>query len=148
LARAGEAPSPAGVAEIDPTQRAAIGAPGAAPAAPPAGEPALLLARQAVHAGCGALTGWGSWQAAGGKVMDLRVAPADAERLGLEDLAVVTLQSVGRPTLVRVRIWRDLGGGAMVLPEGAAAARALVPCRLEAQADAVVARPAAAAIEA
>lgn len=109
--------------------------------------PVLLLARQAMHAGSGALTGHGSWQA-GARRMVLRISPGDAHEMHLKNLDAVRVCVGQRSAAAEVSLSRELGDGVMVLGEGLVEARALVPCRLDRARDMLVATPAAVKIEA
>jgi len=103
--------------------------------------PVLLLARQATHAGAGELTGHGSWQATIQDVPELRVSPADARSMNLRNLAKVTVRANGRSLCARLRTAPELACGTIVLPEGFAGARSLVPGRVAAEAKTIVAGP-------
>ena len=112
------------------------------------GQPLLLFARQALHAGSGALTRHGSWQQGAEGRMELRVSPADADEMDLRNLQAARVEAGGRSAAAQVRVSDGLPGGAVVLPEGFVEARALAPCRAEADRNALVATPAAVKIEA
>jgi len=92
--------------------------------------PALLLACEATAAGCGTLTGHGSWQAAAG-LPELRISAGDARAGNIRNFSTVTVQAGGRSCAARVRITPELPDGVMVLPSGCADARALAPCKLD-----------------
>ena len=114
--------------------------------APPAGEApaealALALGRQAIHAGCGALTASASWQAAVQPVPELRISPADAAAAGIGNLARVTVRAGERAVSAVARVAPELPAGVVVLPEGCAQARQLLPARIDAESDVVVAEP-------
>jgi anaerobic selenocysteine-containing dehydrogenase len=130
-------------AEVPPLERLSGGAPAEAPAALDPPKPALLLGRQALHAGCGALTAGGSWQAAMQPLPELRMSPSDAEAAGIGNLAIVTVRAGGQSLRAAARIAPELPPGTVVLPEGRAEARRLSPCRVE-SGGAVVAAPVAA----
>ncbi|MDY6913106.1 MAG: hypothetical protein SVT52_01425 [Planctomycetota bacterium] len=104
----------------------------------------LLLGRQTWHAGCGELTAWGSWQAAQ-ELPELRLSPAEAQKIGVENLATVTVEvsssQAGRSLQARVRLDPTLSPGIAVLPEACAAARALNPSEINGQAGTVTAVP-------
>lgn len=104
---------------------------------PPAGKvsdeapcPALVLAREAMAAGCGALTGHGSWQATGG-LPELRISAGDARAGNIRNFSTVTVEAGGRSCAARVRITPELADGVMVLPAGCPEARALAPCKID-----------------
>jgi len=130
----------AGVAA--PAQRAATGiALERAEAAPPSAKgaaasaradgPQLLLTRSAMHSGCGSLTGWGSWQAASADLPELRVCPAVAGKLGIENLQVVSVGAGGPAVRARVRVAPETPGGVAVLSDGFPQCRRAVACRLD-----------------
>jgi len=112
------------------------------------GQPLLLFARQALHAGSGALTRHGSWQQGAEGQMELRVSPADADEMDLRNLQAARVEAGGRSAAAQVRVSDGLPAGAVVLPEGFVEARALAPCRAEADRNALAATPAAVKIEA
>ena len=100
-----------------------------APSAPAGDDPPklkLLLGRQTTQAGCGALTGWGSW--AGGGDPDLRMSAPDTQALKLKNLQRVTVSANGKSLSARLRVAPELRGGVIVLPEGSACSRDLLPC--------------------
>ncbi|KKL44566.1 hypothetical protein LCGC14_2364410, partial [marine sediment metagenome] len=78
----------------------------------------LLLGRQAVHAGAGALTGHAVWQSVFQAMPELRIAPADAAEANLVNLAAVTVRVGDRSVQARVRVTPELSAGTAVLPEG------------------------------
>ena len=122
-----------------------VGAGGAAPGEPdPPPSPSglmLLTARQAADAGCGALTGWGSWQRATRPTPWMRIAPDDARAAGVVNLGAATVSAGDRALEVRVRVDADLPAGRIVLPEGAPEVRALNPCTIDPDTGAVAAVP-------
>ncbi len=93
--------------------------------------PVLLLGRQAAHAGCGALTGFGAWQAAAHGEPDLDLAGEDAQRMGLKNRQVVSVRAGKRSVRARLRVASDLAPGVAVLSEGFAQSRALMPARID-----------------
>ena len=101
----------------------------------------LLLERQAIHAGCGALTAHGSWQAAIQPLPELRICPRDAREAHIKNLAVVTVRAGGQSVRAAARLAPELAPGTVVLPEGSAQARALIGARIDPDNDAVVAEP-------
>jgi len=111
-----------------PLERLDVKPPPAGKAADGAPSPALVLAREAMAAGCGALTGHGSWQAAGG-LPELRISPGDARAGNIRNFSTVTVEAGGRSCAARVRIAPELADGVMVLPAGSPQARALAPCK-------------------
>lgn len=122
-------------------KRLDVEAPGAPPAAEAPRGQALLLGRQAIHAGCGEITGYGSWQGEAQPVPALRISPADAHRMELANLAPVTVAAADASIAARVRVAPELPGGTVVLPEGLAGTRALIPCRIDAAAGTITAEP-------
>ena len=87
---------------------------------------ALLLGRQAIHAGCGALTQACSWQVAAQPKPELRISPGDALAAGIDNLAEVTVRANGHSVVASVRLAPELPDGRVVLPEGCPGARALL----------------------
>jgi len=102
---------------------------------------ALLLGRQASHAGSGALTGYGAWQAAACGEPDVQLSIEEARRMGLKDHQPVVVQVGGRSVRARVRLASELTGGTAVLSEGFAQTRALMPARFDRSGELVPARP-------
>ncbi|MCJ7544770.1 MAG: hypothetical protein MUP47_09460 [Phycisphaerae bacterium] len=92
---------------------------------------ALLLGRQPSHAGSGALTGYGAWQAAACGEPDVQLSIEEARRMGLKDHQPVLVQAGGRSVRARVRLASELTGGTAVLSEGFAQTRALMPARID-----------------
>ena len=121
-------------------------APAAAPSGEPPAAPALLLGRQAAHFGCGTLTGHASWQGDLQALPPLRISAADARKMQLPNLSVVTVSVNGASLRARIRVAPELPGGAIVLPEGMPEARALIPAKVDAENDAVLAEPQAAQV--
>ena len=140
-------PSPPGSPSAVCLERLAAEVPGDAASSGPAAAPVLLFARQAAHAGSGALTGHGSWQQAARGPLDLRVSAADAEAMGVSNLAPARVAAEGRSVPVRIRVCQELADGIVVLPGGMPEARALAPCRIDSATRQVVASPVTAAIE-
>ena len=68
----------------------------------------------------------------------LRVAPQTAAGLDLANLAPVTVRAADKSLRATVRIAPELADGVLVLPEGLAQARALLPSRIDSTADAVI----------
>ncbi len=102
--------------------------------------PTLLLAREAIHEGCGALTRWGSWQRRIGEP-EVRISVSCAKRMNLKNLAPVSVSVNGRSLSARVRIAPELSPGIVVLPEGLAASRALVESKIDGEGDRIVCEP-------
>ena len=86
---------------------------------------ALLFGRDAIHSGCGELSGHGSWSEAVQPKPLLRLAPHDAKNAGTKNLDDVLVRCGGRYCGARVRIAPELPPGVMVLPEGVREVRAL-----------------------
>jgi len=114
----------------------------------------LLLAREAKHAGCGALTASGSWQKAIEPLPELRISEQDARRLGIKNLAAVIVRVEGadggveRSVRAQARLAPELTPALLVLPEGSAQTRALMPARIDPANGAVVAEPIRASVSA
>jgi len=106
----------------------------------------VLLGRHAVDAGCGEITSHGAFQASAGAVPDVRMAAADARRLGLKDLDKVQVRSDGICLTARVQITPSLPAGVAVLPEAMFDARAMCPLRTDGATTVIM--PATAKIEA
>jgi hypothetical protein len=87
---------------------------------------ALLLGRQAIHAGCGALTRACSWQAAIQPKPELRISAEDAAAAEIRNLATVTVHADGRCVEASARLAPELPRGRVVLPESCPGARALL----------------------
>ena len=111
-------------------------------AAQDSSSPVLVLARDAMHCGCGAITGHGSWQAAMQELPELRVAQEDAQQMKLKNLGIVTVRTSRSSVRARVRFAPELGCGTMVLSEGLPQARALIPCKISSEDKAIVSLPA------
>ena len=137
----------AGVTAAKPTtgeaalQRLDAAAPPEAPAEDVPAAPVLLLGRQAVHAGCGALTAHGSWQANAQQTPVVRISAACARRMNLKNLAAVNVRAGGESLPARIRIAPELLDGAVVAPEGLPQARAMMPARIASDTGGVVAGP-------
>lgn len=144
LARAAGAAEQTAKAEVP--ARLSGEAPAAAPAGEPPAAPALLLGRQAAHFGCGTLTGHASWQGDLQALPPLRISAADARKMQLPNLSVVTVSVNGASLRARIRVAPELPAGAIVLPEGMPEARALIPAKVDAENDAVLAEPQAAQV--
>jgi len=140
----------AGVAKPDisssvPLERAAVDPPVASRAASDKPGPVLLFTRQATHAGCGELTGWGSWQISEGALPQLSISPADAREMKLKNLSTVTVRTEGdgksHPVEIqaRLRVAPELRPGVMVISEGWARARTLNPCTMDTESGAAAA---------
>jgi anaerobic selenocysteine-containing dehydrogenase len=96
-----------------------------------------------MHQGEGSLTGQAAWQRQLRPLPELRVSPADAEELGLEDLADVQVETESGGVRAFVRVSGNVAPGTLSISEGYAAARQLMPCVIESEQDAVVSNPAA-----
>ena len=101
----------------------------------------LLLERQATHAGSGAITAHGSWQAGVGPLPELRICPRDAREAQIKNLAVVTVRAGGQSVRAAARLAPELASGTVVLPEGSAPARALIGGKIDPANDFIVAEP-------
>ena len=101
----------------------------------------LLLGRQATHAGSGAITAHGSWQAGIQPVPELRICPRDAREAQIKNLAVVTVRAGGQSVRAAARLAPELAPGTVVLPEGSAPARALIGGKIDPANDVIVAEP-------
>jgi predicted molibdopterin-dependent oxidoreductase YjgC len=80
--------------------------------------------------------------------MDLRVSPEDAAAMGLTDLRAVTVRAGTRAAKARLCIARELGRGAVVLPEWSAEARALAPAEVDRERNMLLPRQLSVSIEA
>ncbi len=101
--------------------------------APPFSSPAapvLLVGCQAIHAGCGSLTSHGSWQAAVQPLPVLALAAEDLREMNIENFSTVTVSVNGRSAQASVRISPELPPGTMVITDGYAAVRSLVPAEV------------------
>ncbi len=103
--------------------------------------PALLLARRAMHHGCGAWTAHGSWQAAAEELPPLRISAKYARELNIANLAVVNVRVGEQLFHARARYTPELNGEYVVLPEALAEARALTPSFIEDETGALGAEP-------
>ena len=115
--------------------------PATPPPPPEANGPLLLLGKHAMHSGCGSLTAAASWQASVQSAPELRMAAPDAGGMGLENLSWVTVRSGDRSVRARLRIAPELPDGVLVLSDGFPQSRAMIPCRIDAEAGAVAAEP-------
>jgi len=107
---------------------------------------ALLLGRRSGAAGSGALTSHGPWQRAVEPIPPLRVSPADAAKLDIPHLGCVKVTGGERSLTARAMICPQLPAGAVVLPEGLAAARGLLGCEVDVVGGMILSRPQAAAL--
>ncbi len=107
-----------------------------------------MLGRQAADAGCGELTAHASWQSTIGRPPTVRLAPADARRIGVKDLDMVEVRAGKLHVSARVRISHALDAGAVVLPEALCEARAMCPLQVSSAGGDVVASPGTVNIEA
>jgi anaerobic selenocysteine-containing dehydrogenase len=149
IARAGGAEAPGPTTAVGALSRLAAAAP-SIPAgfAAAAASPVLMLGRQAADAGCGELTAHASWQSAVGSPPSVRLAAADARRIGVKDLDMVEVRTGELSVRARVRINHALDAGAVVLPEALREARAMCPLHVSPATEAVVASPGTVNIEA
>jgi hypothetical protein len=131
LASAAGVGAPAEVTAGAATGRLDAEAPPPAPAGAAPDGMALLFARRAMHAGCGELTGHGSWQGAIEPVPEVRVSPADAEALKLKNLGTAEVRANGAALAARVRVAPELPAGRVVLPEANPRARVLNPANID-----------------
>jgi len=118
--------------------------PAGVPADPPS--PAMLLGRDAARGGRDELMAHASWQQAVQPLPELRLSAADAQAMKLKNLQPVTLAVGGKSLKARVRLSPELAGGTMVLSEGFAASRELIPYALDSRSGELVAAPAAASV--
>ncbi len=102
----------------------------------------LLLSREASHAGCGDLTGHGSWQCGADEIPNVQVSAGVAARLKLSDLALVNVCAGDRSLRARLQIAPELTGDTVVAPESLASARALMPAQIDPDRNTVAAVPA------
>jgi len=101
----------------------------------------LIMARHACQAGCGSMTGHGSWQGSIQPGPELRISPADAEQAEVENLGLAAVTAGGKSVTARVRLWAGLPDGVVVLSEGSAESRLLSPCTIDADGGEVAAAP-------
>jgi anaerobic selenocysteine-containing dehydrogenase len=150
IARAGGVELPALPPAVGALSRLAAAAPSipAGCAAAAAASPVLMLGRQAADAGCGELTSHASWQSAVGSPPSVRLAAADARRIGVKDLDMVEVRTGELHVRACVRINHALDAGAVVLPEALCEARAMCPLHVSPVAGDVVASPGTVNIEA
>ncbi|MHC4561377.1 MAG: hypothetical protein ACYS8X_01240 [Planctomycetota bacterium] len=123
------------------SQRLASGAAGAQLLLNHSPSPALLLARRAIHHGCGELTAHGSWQIGAEELPALRISAKYAHKLGIANLAVVNVRIGEKLLHARARYAPELSGEYVVLPEGLPEARALTPSFIEDKTGALGAGP-------
>ncbi len=117
-------------------------------AEPPGGEDlTLLLARQGLNAGTGEITAHASYQTIARAEPDVRLAPADAHRLGLRNLQPVLVRSRHGEFRGRAKLCPTLAAGAVVLDEALCEARRLLPCRLAPGGEGLVALPVPVTVE-
>ena len=113
-----------------------------APASPPAWQPpdkaVLLIGRQAMQSGSGAITSHCSWQRQMQPSPVLRLCPADAEAMNVDNYANVTVAVDGRSIGAAVQVSRELPSGVLVVSD-AAQSRTLVASDTEG--DLVAAMP-------
>ena len=131
LARAAGIAEPAAAARPLP-ERLNVERPAAVGEVPAPAGPVLLFAREAANAGSGELTAHASWQSARQPLPALRLSPDDAKALGVLNLAAVTVRCGAGSVRARARVAPELAPGTLVLPEGVAQMRALVPSRADA----------------
>jgi len=140
-AAAGAPESPAADGQANCLNRIDVAPPAAAGAAAPAEGPVLLLRREAAQAGCGELTGLGTWQSARTFEPKVWLAPDDARQMGIGDLDHVTVSAGGRSLTARAHLSPQQAPGAAVMSEGLPEVRALVPCTIDGAGEAIVAAP-------
>ncbi len=117
-------------------------------AAPPSSSPpspVLLVGRQAMHAGCGSLTSHGSWQAVVQPLPVLALAAEDLQEMNIKSFSTVTVSVNGRSAQASVRISPELTPGTMVITDGYAAVRSLVPAEIG-EDGAIIAKPPSAVV--
>ncbi|OQB87709.1 MAG: molybdopterin dinucleotide binding domain protein [Planctomycetes bacterium ADurb.Bin126] len=107
----------------------------------------LLLARQGFNAGTGEITAHASYQTIARAEPDVRLAPADAHRLGLRNLQPVLVRSRHGQFRGRAKLCPTLAAGAVVLDEALCEARRLLPCRLAPGGEGLVALPVPVTVE-
>ena len=98
-----------------------------------------------MHAGCGSLTSHGSWQAAVQPLPVLALAAEDLREMNIKNLSTVTVSVNGRSAQASVRISPELLPGTMVITDGYAAVRCLVPSEIG-EGGAIVAQPPSAVV--
>jgi hypothetical protein len=89
----------------------------------------LVFGREAMHAGCAALTGHGSWQRAVRPVPRLRLSPQIAAAMGLRNRERVVVRVNGCSLDAEVCEAPEVSSDVVVLSQHVAAARRLVPMR-------------------
>jgi len=115
-------------------------------AAPAIDGSALVAAREAIHHADGALTAQAGWQGQLQPVPELRVSRQDAEALGVGDLAEVEVETESHRTTAKVRVVEYISPGTLAISEGHPQARRLLSYVIDADRDALVSRPGAAAV--
>ena len=109
--------------------------------------PVLLIGQQAMHAGCGSLTSHGSWQAGMQPLPVLRLAAGDMREMNIKNFSTVTVSVDGRSTEARAQASPEVPAGVMVITDGYAAVRSLIPSGIG-DGGAMVAEPASAVVSA
>jgi len=109
--------------------------------------PALVLARNPIHAGCGWPSRHGSWQAAIQELPELRLSASDASVLGVRNLQTVSVTVGAHSAKAKARLAPELRGGTLVLSDGFTEARKLIPCVLDPAGAALITKPVAASVE-
>jgi len=107
----------------------------------------LILARNPIHCGCGWPTRHGSWQAAIQELPEFRLSAAEASALGVRNLQTVSVTVGDCSAKAKVRLAPELSGRTLVLSDGFAEARKLIPCVLDPAGAALVTRPVVANVE-
>jgi hypothetical protein len=127
---------------LAPTERLAVGEP---PEPAPVSADGLMLvaARQAVNNVAGSLTSSASWQSKLRPLPELRVSPADAERIGTENGHVVSVQTHGAGVEAVVKVSARLATGVVAISDGYASVRKLFPYAIDAQRGEVASQPVA-----
>ncbi len=117
--------------------------------APPAGsppeQPVLLVAQQAMHAGCGWLTSHGSWQSRIQPLPVLRMAAEDLREMNIKNFSTVTVSVNGRSASASVQAAAEVPRGVMVITDGHAGVRSLIPSTIG-DGGAIAAGPACASV--
>ncbi|HUU42609.1 MAG TPA: molybdopterin dinucleotide binding domain-containing protein [Planctomycetota bacterium] len=105
--------------------------PGDVPEAPEAGVPGLLVGREPMHSGAGDVTRYGSWQRGHRPRPMLRISPADLASAGLKNEGTVHVETDAGALEATVSSSPELTDGVVVLSDGDAAVRTLLPTRVE-----------------
>jgi anaerobic selenocysteine-containing dehydrogenase len=103
-----------------------VDAPGAPEAEATPAAPVLLLGRDAMHSGCGAITRHGSWQTGMRAVPRLRIGESDAAQCGCRLDAPVTVSADGTSVEAKVSSEPEMASGVVVLSDSRAENRRLL----------------------